>query len=136
MKRIKTFLFSLFSSIRSFWLTASIIKIADTHRSALIDIASRDDQNVLLLDKCSQNAVKRAKTSIGVRCAYSTTNTYDYKSAFTQSIFCLIAKTERLFQINLIEALAANCIPVIFADNVVLPFPEVGHKLDLLRFRK
>lgn len=60
------------------------------------------------------------------RCAHSTNNVLDYKSAFTQSVFCIIAKTERLFQINLIEALAANCIPVIYADNVVLPFSEVS----------
>lgn len=60
------------------------------------------------------------------RCAHSTENIYNYKSAFTQSTFCIIARTERLFQINLIEALAANCIPVIYADNIVLPFSEVS----------
>lgn len=65
------------------------------------------------------------RSIIGVRCAHGTTKTYDLKSVFAQSQFCLIAKTERLFQYNLIEALAANCIPVVFADNVILPFTEV-----------
>lgn len=61
----------------------------------------------------------------GVRCTYRNHVAMNYKSAFTQSTFCLVAKTERLFQINLIESLASNCIPVIWADNIVLPFSEV-----------
>lgn len=98
--------------------------MSDTQRTTINDIASKSDKTVLLLDKCQRNVVKRS--SIGVRCAHGTKNTYDYKSAFMQSEFCIIAKTERLFQLNLIEALAANCIPVIYADNIILPFNEVN----------
>lgn len=93
--------------------------------NTILDVASKSDRKFLLLDKCAKNVAKAS--TIGVRCAHGTTKTYDIKSVFAQSQFCLIAKTERLFQLNLIEAMAANCIPVIFADNVILPFVEVSH---------
>lgn len=89
----------------------------------MTDIASKSDRKIMLLDKCSKNVAKHSV--LGIRCAYGTTKTYDIKSVFAQSQFCLIAKTERLFELNFIEALAANCIPVIFADNIILPFSEV-----------
>lgn len=76
-----------------------------------------------MFEKCS----KKSKLPFGARCDLITKNVYDYKSAFTQSDFCLITKSERIFQINLIEALAANCIPIISTDNVVLPFSEVKY---------
>lgn len=76
--------------------------------------------------------MKKAATILGSRCSHGTNSLYDYKTAFTQSIFCLVAKTERLFQINFIEALAANCIPVIYADNIVLPFSEVEKQLNMI----
>lgn len=106
-------------------MTSSIIKLGDAHTSTLIDIASKSDRKILLLDECAKNVAKRS--IIGVRCAHGTTKAYDLKSVFAQSQFCLIAKTERLFQYNLIEALAANCIPVVFADNVILPLTEVRY---------
>lgn len=86
-------------------------------------MASRSDRKILLMDKCPKSVAKRSK--LGVRCAHGTTKTYDIKTVYAQSQFCLISKNERLFQLNLIEALAANCIPIIFADNVILPFTEV-----------
>lgn len=113
----------LFFAQRPFWIVASILNMSDMQQATINDIASKSDKPVLLLDKCQKSVVKRS--SVGVRCAHGTTNTYDYKSAFMQSQFCIIAKTERLFQLNLIEALAANCIPVIYADNIILPFNEV-----------
>lgn len=90
-------------------------------RKSFEQFAEQNDKNILLLDKCS----KKTKLPFGARCDLITKNVYDYKSAFTQSDFCLITKSDRIFQINLIEALAANCIPIISADNVVLPYSEV-----------
>lgn len=107
----------------SFWLTASTLKLNEVQLSTMTDIASKSDRKIILLDKCSKNVAKRSV--IGIRCAYGTTKTYDIKSVFAQSQFCLISKTERLFELNFIEALAANCIPVVFADNIILPFSEV-----------
>lgn len=95
----------------------------DVQLSTMTDIVSKSDRKILLLDQCPKNVANRG--SLGVRCAYGTSNTYDIKSVYAQSEFCLIANTERLFELNFIEALAANCIPVIFADNIILPFNEV-----------
>lgn len=103
---------------------ASTIKMNEMYLSTLNDIASKSEQKILLLDKCPANVAESKK--LGWRCEYQTTNAYDLKSVQAQSQFCLVAKTERLFQLNLIEALATNCIPVIFADNIILPFTEVS----------
>lgn len=108
---------------RSYWLSASTMKLNDNHLNTVIDMVSRSDRKILLLNKCPKSVAKR--TNLGVRCAHGTTKIYDLKTVYARSQFCLIAKNERLLQLNLIEALAANCIPVIFADNVILPFPEV-----------
>lgn len=105
------------------------MKQSDVHLNTVIDMASRSDRKILLLDKCPKSVAKR--TDLGVRCAHGTTKIYDIKTVYAQSQFCLITKNERLFQLNLIEALAANCIPVIFADNVILPFTEVIIHLSL-----
>lgn len=104
-------------------MVLSTLKLSDIQLSIITDIATKCDYKVLLLDKCPKNVAKRVP--LGVRCEHGTTKIFDIKSTFAQSQFCLIAKTERLFQLNFIEALAANCIPVIFADNVILPFSEV-----------
>lgn len=91
--------------------------------TTLTAIASKSDRKMLLLDKCPENVMERTK--LGWRCAYQTGDAYDLKATQAQSQFCLIANTERLFEFNLIEALATNCIPVVFADNIILPFAEV-----------
>lgn len=95
----------------------------ELHLSTLNEIASKSEQKVLLLDKCGANVAESKK--LGWRCEYQTSNAYDLKAVQAQSQFCLVAKTERLFQLNLIETLATNCIPVIYADNTILPFAEV-----------
>lgn len=113
---------------RPFWLVASVLNLSESQQTTLIDVVTKSDKNILLLDKCPQSVAKRA--AIGVRCAYGTTNIYEYKSVYAQSQFCLVARSERLFQLNLIEALTSSCIPVIYADNVVLPFTEVIYKIS------
>lgn len=105
---------------------ASFLNLSDSQQTATIDLIAKSEKNILLLDKCSKAVANRL--SIGVRCAYGTTNIYEYKTAYAQSQFCLVANSERLFQLNFIEALASNCIPVIYADNSVLPFTEVSLK--------
>lgn len=103
-----------------------MLNLTDGQQTTMIDVAAKSDQNILLLDKCPPDISKRS--SIGIRCAYGTTNIFEYKTVYPQSKFCLVAKTERLFQLNLIEALASNCIPVIYADNIILPFTEVSRE--------
>lgn len=61
-----------------------------------------------------------------VRCSYSDNKSeHEYPHILNGGTFCLIARTARLVQTNLLESLASGCIPVIMADNVVMPFSEV-----------
>lgn len=39
--------------------------------------------------------------------------------------FCLVARGQRLVPLNLMESMAAGCVPVFMADNLVLPFDEI-----------
>lgn len=108
---------------RPFWLVASFLNLSETQQTTMIDVTAKSEKNILLLDKCPKTVANRL--DVGVRCAYRTTNIYEYKTVYVQSQFCLVSRSERLFQLNFIEALASNCIPVIYADNSVLPFDEV-----------
>lgn len=48
-----------------------------------------------------------------------------YPKVLRTGVFCLVARGIRLVQLNLLEVLASGCIPVVMADNVVMPFNEV-----------
>lgn len=87
-------------------------------RRILFDLAERSEHNIVLLGNCDE-------VKPGVRCVHQSNEAVHYDSVFAQSTFCLIARTERLLSINLIEALASKCIPIFLADNIVLPFGEV-----------
>lgn len=119
--------FEISFECRPFWLVASFLNLSDSQQTTLIDLTTKSEKNILLLDKCPETVANRL--AVGVRCAYGTKNIYEYITVYVQSQFCLVARSERLFQLNFIEALASNCIPVIYADNSVLPFDEVFHKL-------
>lgn len=128
MKYFYLIYWNLYFFCRPFWLVASFLNLSDSQQTTMIDLTAKSDKNILLLNKCPKSVPNRL--AVGVRCAYGTTNIYEYKNVYVQSQFCLVARSERLFQLNFIEALASNCIPVIYADNSVLPFDEVFHKLE------
>ncbi|KFB37981.1 AGAP000081-PA-like protein [Anopheles sinensis] len=60
-----------------------------------------------------------------IRCNFPQGNEYEYPAVLASGTFCLIARGVRLAQPTLLEAMAAGCIPVIMADNLVLPFSDV-----------
>lgn len=59
------------------------------------------------------------------RCVAGKADKYSYPSILSQGTFCLIARSVRLGQPDFLEALAHNCIPVVMANNYVLPFEDV-----------
>lgn len=114
---------------RPYFLISSQMDLYDRQRRILQDIADNNN-NFLILQKCtalSSNYATDAKTiPSDIRCSYSDNKSeHEYPHILNQGTFCLIARTTRLVQINLLESLAAGCIPVIMADNVVMPFSEV-----------
>lgn len=75
------------------------------------------------------------------RCAMTGENAemqlIDYPVVLSKSEFCLVIRGVRLAQLNLLDALASGCIPVIVADNIVLPFVEkIDWKLSAIQVRE
>ncbi|ETN63850.1 exostosin-2 [Anopheles darlingi] len=60
-----------------------------------------------------------------IRCSFPQGNEYEYPAVLESGVFCLIARGVRLAQPVLLEAMATGCIPVIVADNLVLPFSNI-----------
>ncbi|XP_058128244.1 exostosin-2 isoform X2 [Anopheles ziemanni] len=74
--------------------------------------------DILLLQRCPTSTKD-------IRCNFPQGNEYEYPSVLASGTFCLIARGVRLAQPTLLEAMAAGCIPVIMADNLILPFSDV-----------
>ncbi|XP_311070.6 exostosin-2 [Anopheles gambiae] len=60
-----------------------------------------------------------------VRCSFPHGNEHEYPALLATGTFCLVARGVRLGQPALLEAMAAGCIPVVMADNYVLPFADL-----------
>lgn len=96
------------------------------------EIALEDsNNNILLLQKCTQEIFEDKISSSpelinkDIRCTFPGNSPVEYPGILEQGTFCLVIRGVRLAQPILIESLATNCIPVIIADNIVLPFEEI-----------
>lgn len=78
---------------------------------------------LLILDECTPSNYTE-------RCEIITNKKYPYPTILQQSTYCLVFRGARTGQMVLLEALAANCIPVIVMDSPVMPF---GHVIDWKR---
>lgn len=120
------------SSKRNYFLIAPQLNMYDYHRRLMQEIVLEDsNNNILLLQKCTQEIFEDKMSSSpeledhDIRCSFPALTPIEYPEILGQGTFCLIIRGVRLAQPALIEALAANCIPVIVADNLVMPFEEV-----------
>ncbi|KAL5286105.1 EXT2 family protein [Megaselia abdita] len=85
--------------------------------------------NILVLKSCDDEHYDVKRCVSGTK--------YSYPSIMSQGTFCLIARSDRLGQPDFIEALAHNCIPVVMANNYVLPFEDViDWNLALIRIHE
>lgn len=120
-------------------LISSQLYLHARHNRILQEIAY-DNQNILVLQHCTTAEQEQDKTFTNkddaskskplastkdIRCRFPDGKQYNYPNVLTHGTFCLIARTARLVQINLLEILASNCIPIIMADNIVMPFSEI-----------
>ncbi|XP_055602895.1 exostosin-2 [Uranotaenia lowii] len=129
---------------RNFLLVSSQLNIFQRQYRILQELTYDHPNDILLLQRCPTSTVKPEESSESVRvvedvdnvgemlkiykdirCNFPQGNEYEYPSVLESSQFCLIARGVRLSQPTLLEALAAGCIPVIMADNLVMPFNEI-----------
>jgi glucuronyl/N-acetylglucosaminyl transferase EXT2 len=117
---------------RNYFLIAPQLNMFDYHRRMMQEIVLEDsNNNILLLQKCTQEIFDDKISSApelvdhDIRCTFPGNSPVEYPEILEQGTFCLIIRGVRLAQPTLLEAMATNCIPVIIADNIVLPFQEI-----------
>ncbi|XP_018334859.1 exostosin-2, partial [Agrilus planipennis] len=74
--------------------------------------------DLLILDSCQSNNYSK-------RCEVETQQLFLYPDILQKSIFCTVFRGERMAQLVLLEAMAANCIPIIIMDGHVMPFSNI-----------
>lgn len=102
------------------WLLIS--SQAHIHFEFRVDVASlaKTHHNVLNLTGCGHTWGTANRSA---RCHGD--EHYKYPAILTEGKFCLVIRAARLGQMVLSDALSAGCIPVVVADEYVLPFSEV-----------
>lgn len=118
---------------KNYFLIAPQLNMYDYHRRMMQEIVLEDsNNNILLLQKCTQEIFEDKVSSTppeaanrDIRCTFPGNSPIEYPEIMEQGTFCLVIRGVRLAQPTLLEAMAANCIPVIIADNIVLPFHEI-----------
>ncbi|XP_055842847.1 exostosin-2 [Episyrphus balteatus] len=126
---------------KKFLLIAAQLNMLPQHIRLLRDLADELGQYVLLLSTCPQKEVdemtENQRINTSIRCSLPKGKRHDYPRVLGKGTFCLIARSVRLGQSDLLEIMAHNCIPVIMADNYILPFKDViDWELASIRIRE
>lgn len=127
---LETFKFSGGTTPRQFLLISPQLNLFSKQFRVLQELAY-DYPELLLLQKCppptsgGETVYKAPQSFQDTRCNFPHGREYEYPNVLEKGKFCLISRGVRLSQPNFMEAMAAGCIPVVVADNIVLPFSEV-----------
>ncbi|CAH1173727.1 unnamed protein product [Phaedon cochleariae] len=103
---------------RSWLVTSSQLNVDPYFLSELQQLKRRHAEYVLVLNACRSHEYAR-------RCDVDDEKTYEYPAVLRRSIFCTVFRGERMGQVVLLEAMAANCLPVIVMDGHVMPFSTI-----------
>ena len=101
---------------KKYLIISTQLNIPHNYLEELQNIASSSN-DLLLLDRC-----KTDKTDYSKRCEYTTGREFDYPNVLKDGMFCLVVRSARLTQAILMDILASQCIPIVIADSVVMPF--------------
>lgn len=102
---------------KNYLIISSQLNVPADYLAELQKIASSSN-DLLLLEKCGLTT--HADNS--KRCQYNTNNMFNYPDVLKEGMFCLIVRSARLAQTVLLEALASQCIPIVIADSIIMPF--------------
>lgn len=102
---------------KNYMIISSQLNIPRSYLEELQSIASSSN-DLLLLDPCkTDDKVDHTK-----RCEYTTGREFNYPQILKESMYCLVIRSGRLIQSILMEVIASQCIPIVIADSVVMPF--------------
>lgn len=98
---------------KNYTIISSQLNIPLVYLDELKSIASSSN-DLLLLERC--------KTDFNKRCEYETGRDFEYPDVLKEGMFCVIVRSARLMQAMLLDVIASQCIPIVIADSVVMPF--------------
>ncbi|XP_047515093.1 exostosin-2 [Pieris napi] len=101
---------------KDYLIISTQINIPEDYLAELQGIASSSN-DLLLLDSCRNDRIDFTK-----RCEYTTGKQFEYPEVLKHGLFCLVVRSARLIQTVLMDVLASQCIPIIIADTIVMPF--------------
>ncbi|XP_045769898.1 exostosin-2 [Maniola jurtina] len=102
---------------KNYMIISAQLNIPDDYLAELQSIASSSN-DLLLLDRCKMSSEIDYKQ----RCEYTTGRIFSYPDVLKEGMFCLIVRSARLAQSILMDIIASQCIPIIIADTIVMPF--------------
>lgn len=97
---------------KNYTIISSQLNIPHVYLEELQSIASASN-DLLLLGRCKTD---------NKRCEYNTGKEFDYPDILKEGMFCLVVRSARLTQAMLMDVIASQCIPIVIADSVVMPF--------------
>lgn len=100
---------------KNYMIISTQLNIPEDYLLQLQSIASSSN-DLLLLDRCKE------ETDYTKRCEYTTGKVFNYPDILKEGMFCLIVRSARLSQPVLMDIIASQCIPIIIADTIVMPF--------------
>ncbi|KAH8275193.1 hypothetical protein KR026_001601 [Drosophila bipectinata] len=104
---------------RKFLLMVAQLNILPRFLRTLRELALAHNDQLLLLGVCEN-------LDLTSRCPVSQHHkSLEYPRLLSRGKFCLITKSLRLGQPDLVEILSQHCIPVIAVDNYIMPFEDV-----------
>ncbi|XP_013193612.1 exostosin-2 [Amyelois transitella] len=106
---------------KNFLIISAQLNIPDEYLEDLKSIASSSN-DLLLLDKCNTGTIH---TDHSKRCEYTghrAGRIFNYPDVLKEGMFCLVVRSARLTHAILMDILASQCIPIVVADSVVMPF--------------
>ncbi|CAB3254960.1 unnamed protein product [Arctia plantaginis] len=101
---------------KKYLIISTQLNIPQHYLEELQNIASSSN-DLLLLGRC-----KTENTDFSKRCEYTTGRQFEYPNILKEGMFCLVVRSARLTQAILMDILASQCIPIVIADSVVMPF--------------
>ncbi|CAG9135746.1 unnamed protein product [Plutella xylostella] len=101
---------------KKYLIVSTQLNIPSDYLAELKGIASASN-DLLLLEECAGH-VGDATT----RCEYATGKVFSYPEVLKDGVFCVVVRSARLMQPALMDVLASQCIPIVIADSVVMPF--------------
>ena len=126
---------------RTFLLIASQLNMFPRQSRIFQEMIYDFPNDIMLLQKCPASTTKveealevadkddkediNTNTFKDIRCSFPQGVEHEYPKVLESGIFCLVSRGVRLSQPTFLDALASGCIPVVMADNLILPFQEI-----------